>query len=112
VKYPHRPLSPVQQIQLRVFNRHRQADVKLVKRAIAAGDLTAQIVSRDSIRERDNSTCHICGTWVSVHDESLDHVVPLARGGKHDYGNVKLAHKLCNSKKGDRLMGEIDWTTF
>lgn len=112
MKCPRRPLSPIEQIILRVYSRYRAADAKLVKRAIAAGDLTAQIVSRDAVRDRDNQTCHICGTWVSRHDESLDHVIPLAKGGGHTYDNVKLAHKLCNSKKGDRLLSEIDWTTF
>lgn len=34
---------------------------------------------------------------------TLDHVVPLARGGEHSYRNVKLAHPLCNSRKGAKV---------
>jgi len=32
---------------------------------------------------------------------SIDHVVPLSRGGLHEWGNVKLAHRICNSIKKD-----------
>lgn len=107
-----RPLSPVERIQLRIYARRRSADLKLVKRAVALGDLKAELISRDFIRERDNGVCHICTRWVSVHEESLDHVIPLARGGTHTADNLKLAHKVCNSRKGDRLMGEIDFKAW
>lgn len=76
------------------------------------GCVRTKFVYLDNIRERDNQMCHLCDKWVSIHDASLDHVVPLSRGGDHTAENIKLAHKLCNSKKGDRLMGEIDWSTF
>ncbi len=61
-------------------------------------------VSRDEIAERDKHLCHICGEWVSVHDATLDHLVPLARGGSHTRDNIKLAHMTCNSQKGARLV--------
>lgn len=33
---------------------------------------------------------------------SVDHVIPLSKGGTHTWDNVKLAHKRCNSKKGNK----------
>ncbi|NEA63940.1 HNH endonuclease [Streptomyces sp. SID12488] len=33
---------------------------------------------------------------------TLDHIVPLARGGSHEPANVQAAHFLCNNKKNDR----------
>jgi 5-methylcytosine-specific restriction endonuclease McrA len=33
---------------------------------------------------------------------SLDHVVPLARGGEHTYGNVRTACLGCNVRKRDQ----------
>jgi 5-methylcytosine-specific restriction endonuclease McrA len=33
---------------------------------------------------------------------TVDHIIPLARGGSHTWDNVQLAHHLCNSLKGDR----------
>lgn len=40
------------------------------------------------------------GTFVA-HGEypSIDHVVPLSKGGKHEWNNVQLAHLSCNSRK-------------
>lgn len=33
---------------------------------------------------------------------TLDHVIPLARGGEHSYSNVRCAHYWCNAIKTDR----------
>jgi 5-methylcytosine-specific restriction endonuclease McrA len=33
---------------------------------------------------------------------SLDHILPLARGGAHDHSNLQLAHRICNSRKSDK----------
>ena len=66
--------------------------------------------------ERDNGRCHICGGRCDWEDRgekngrfypggnypTIDHVTPLAKGGKHSWNNVKLAHHSCNSAKGAR----------
>ena len=38
---------------------------------------------------------------------TMDHVVPLSRGGKHTIGNVLPACKVCNCKKSNKLL--IEW---
>jgi 5-methylcytosine-specific restriction endonuclease McrA len=43
--------------------------------------------------------CHVCEHPILPGDESLDHVVPLARGGLHAWGNCLAAHARCNSRK-------------
>lgn len=52
---------------------------------------------------RDRGQCGICRTFVEKKDASIDHIIPLARGGKHSYGNVQIAHRRCNSAKGARI---------
>lgn len=66
--------------------------------------------------KRDLGVCHICGGRCNVEDftiidgtfiagdwyPSIDHIVPLAKGGLHSWGNVKLAHRRCNSIKSDK----------
>lgn len=37
---------------------------------------------------------------------SLDHVIPMSKGGAHSYANTQLAHWLCNVTKGNRGGGE------
>ena len=67
-------------------------------------------VDRVTVWERDNGICGICGKpvdptlpWPEKFSMTLDHVVPLARGGEHSYANAQIAHAICNSRKNDRL---------
>lgn len=46
--------------------------------------------------------CGICGDPVSLETFTIDHIVPLARGGPHLFSNLQPAHFACNSKKGNR----------
>jgi len=45
---------------------------------------------------RDKGTCHICGHSGA---NSVDHVIPHARGGSDDMANLKAAHLRCNEDK-------------
>ena len=62
------------------------------------------------VLERSGWKCGICGEGIpkdAVFPDSLyrslDHIVPLSKGGKHEYGNVQAAHYGCNAAKSDRL---------
>ena len=57
-------------------------------------------VSHPVVAERDGWRCAICRRRVTRETWSLDHVVPLSKGGAHTYANVVLAHKRCNSLRG------------
>jgi 5-methylcytosine-specific restriction endonuclease McrA len=50
--------------------------------------------------------CAYCGRRA----DTIDHVVPRSRGGGHTWENCVAACRLCNSKKADRLLGELGWT--
>ncbi|MBI5627411.1 MAG: HNH endonuclease [Candidatus Rokubacteria bacterium] len=52
--------------------------------------------------------CHYCGVRVGPRGLTMDHVVPLIRGGKSARGNVVPACKACNSKKQSLLPWEWD----
>jgi len=47
--------------------------------------------------------CVYCATRLDHRNATLDHVVPLARGGAHDPGNLVTACGPCNRLKGDML---------
>jgi hypothetical protein len=57
-------------------------------------------VDRLTVYERDGGICHICGKRVSVKSFTLDHLIPVARGGPHVATNLRVAHKVCNSRRG------------
>ena len=61
-------------------------------------------VDRASLIKRDNSTCYLCGLILTDKQVTLDHVVPLARGGSHTAENLRVACGPCNSRKGTRLI--------
>ena len=61
-------------------------------------------VNRVAVFERDAGVCHICSGPVDLRDMLLDHVIPLSKGGKHSYENVKASHARCNQSKGNRPM--------
>lgn len=96
---PCRVTTP-ERIRRRVSARRRATDANAKRRARRLGCKVIEDVRVDEVRNRDAETCYLCGEWVSVHEQSLDHVIPLSRGGAHAYSNIKLAHKVCNSRKG------------
>jgi rubrerythrin len=74
-------------------------------------DLTAE-QWRLVVEER-KYICHLCGEPVSMkigtpERLSLDHIVPMARGGANTKNNVAPAHRRCNQSRSDMLLEEFD----
>lgn len=69
----------------------------------------AEAVDRGAIFERDGGMCQICKKPVRLDREfphplspSLDHILPISKGGTHEPRNVQLTHWICNHRKGNR----------
>ena len=54
--------------------------------------------------------CHYCGQRVAARELTMDHIVPVARGGKSTKGNVVPACKSCNTQK-KRLL-PMEWEAY
>lgn len=63
---------------------------------------------------RDGLTCALCGELCDWNDRgyskycgplypSIDHIIPMSKGGGHTWKNVQVAHIICNSKKETSL---------
>ena len=52
-------------------------------------------------------TCHYCGGKFSPANLTMDHIVPIARGGKSTKGNVVPSCKKCNTTKKYYTPAEI-----
>lgn len=63
-------------------------------------------LNRRTVFARDGSTCQYCGSAA----ESIDHVIPRAKGGTHTWENVVAACRPCNVRKRDRLLRETSMT--
>ena len=55
-------------------------------------------------------TCYYCGRHVDPGELTMDHVVPLIRGGKSTKGNLVPACKDCNNKK--KCLLPIEWDEY
>ncbi len=49
--------------------------------------------------ELGKGICHYCGKKFSPKELTMDHIVPVARGGKSNKGNCVPACKKCNTEK-------------
>lgn len=72
-------------------------------------------ISLSKLVRKDKDVCHICGEKVDMSIDtnsgrygSIDHVIPISKGGTHTWDNVKLAHRECNSLKRDRVSYSIE----
>lgn len=89
--------------------RTEQLRIHSDRRRIRERDAFVEPVWRSRVYERDGWRCGICRRplkrdAVVPHPmaPTLDHIVPLSRGGEHSYANVQAAHFRCNSAKGAR----------
>ena len=78
-------------------------------------DIVDYSITLTKLVKRDNGVCHICGQRVDMRADgnsewygSIDHVKPISKGGNHVWGNVKLAHRRCNTVKRDNIIYEAD----
>jgi len=60
-------------------------------------------VSKKELHKLMNSPCVACGSTGRI---TIDHIIPIARGGAHSIGNLQPLCKSCNSSKVDKTMTE------
>ncbi|HOV86064.1 MAG TPA: HNH endonuclease [Syntrophobacteraceae bacterium] len=61
-------------------------------------------------RQLAKGTCHYCGKRVPSLELTMDHVVPLVRGGGSTRGNVVPSCKQCNSRK--KYLLPVEWDEY
>jgi 5-methylcytosine-specific restriction endonuclease McrA len=69
---------------------------------------TAPVIrfSRANIYARDDHRCQYCFQKFTEKELTLDHVVPVVRGGRKTWDNIVAACIKCNQRKGDRTPEE------
>jgi 5-methylcytosine-specific restriction enzyme A len=61
-------------------------------------------------RRRASGVCHYCGRRFPPAELTMDHIVPLARGGRSTKGNIAPCCKECNNLKKHLL--PIEWDLY
>lgn len=59
-------------------------------------------------RKRANGICHYCGLKFLPAELTMDHLIPLVRGGRSEKFNLVPCCKNCNSQKQQMLPWEWD----
>lgn len=84
---------------------NRRRDRRLEKCSVVDWSITLT-----KLYQRDHGFCQLCGEPVDFNadpnsDEypSIDHIIPISKGGDHTWENVQLAHRGCNTKKLDKI---------
>lgn len=67
------------------------------------------VLSVDELAARDGCRCHVCNRKVEMSlsgnakwGPTIEHIVPVSRGGTNDPENLALAHRFCNTARGNR----------
>lgn len=78
---------------------------KLKRRAVE----TYAVSEREWIRlvDRHRGRCAYCGQVGAI---TVEHVIPVSRGGRHSIGNLLPVCQFCNGSKGDKLL--MEWKAF
>lgn len=101
-QHPERVRTQMREIRRRYRARKRQA----------AGNFQPWMTRY--YRYVQQSRCIYCGVLMypdlprnHPHKESLEHLIPLSRGGLHSWENTVLACLACNHKKNDKTPDEF-----
>ena len=60
---------------------------------------------RYEIYNRTEGHCGICGRFIPLGEYTVDHIIPLSKGGTNDLDNLQACCSFCNKAKDDS-MGE------
>ena len=89
----------------KILNRKRRALKRGVRHVAYATDY---------IFERDGWICQLCGRKINrrlkypnPRSKSIDHIVPLSKGGNDSPSNVQAAHLRCNMIKKAKSGGQL-----
>lgn len=61
------------------------------------------VITRKELNNLRRKPCYLCG----AKSEHIDHVIPLARGGRHSIGNLAPSCANCNHRKGTKYLVEL-----
>lgn len=90
----------------RLNNLEKFAEKQHIRRAKMRLNGVYQVSVKELVKLY-SSPCIACGTTEQV---TIDHIIPIARGGRHSIGNLQPLCLTCNSSKNARTMAE--WKYF
>ena len=87
--------------RVRIWNLRRRTNCPTISIGLA------QRVYEDNINIHKTLTCYLCEKPIEFGQDSLEHKIPVSRGGTNEYSNLAVAHISCNSAKGKKTLEEF-----
>lgn len=90
-----------------------------IKRAVKNGCNYEHGITLSKLIKRDGLRCALCGELCDMSDRSygngsgpkypsIDHIIPISKGGGHVWDNVQIAHIECNTRKRDKTEADYE----
>lgn len=79
----------------------------MTRRARLAGCSVIIPFTKSEIIKRDGLNCYLCKKLLTEKTATIDHIIPLSRGGFHCPNNVKIACLKCNQTKTNKELKEF-----
>jgi len=61
------------------------------------------------VYQSQDGVCYLCNGKFTFKEMEMDHVHPIAKGGKHKRSNCKMACVKCNRSKGSKTLEELTY---
>ena len=94
------------------YKKRRNLIYNAARRLTEAGSpIATTVVNPIEVFKRDGWMCWLCNQpidrsqqWPEPLSPTIDHVIPITRGGEHTMANVRCAHAICNNKKKNNII--------
>lgn len=87
--------------RLKAEAKYRSVNADAIKRRARTrnvSDIAAEMILNAKL-------CAYCDAEITRKTITIDHIIPLSKGGKHEIGNIAPCCRRCNSSKGNKT----DW---
>ena len=88
-------------------NTLKMVNLKVKKKVRKSNRVHIHKNTRLAVYKRDNGVCQMCGNPLTEEEFTLDHIVPLDRGGKNEMSNYRCLCDKCNKIKGNSFDEEL-----
>ena len=68
---------------------------------------TLQSVYEDNIKKYGTLTCEYCKKMIQFGNDSVDHRLPISRGGDNSRENLNISCRFCNFSKNNKTVEEF-----
>lgn len=85
------------------WKKNRRNKIEWMKHENIKDCKERQFIKRQIINSRGN-ICSLCGKPITnMKDCTIDHIIPISKGGLTTLENCQIAHRWCNLEKGDNI---------